>query len=95
MYCNYFLTLTKEAAGGFTLLVVPLSEGVSKRHMTVSGSTAAGTAFIDYDDVKVPVNMVVGEREKGLKYIMSNFNHEVNGLAKALFKLKFRTLTRK
>ena len=82
MYCNYFLTLTKEAAGGFTLLVVPLSEGVSKRHMTVSGSTAAGTAFIDYEDVKVPVNMVVGERGKGLKYIMSNFNHEASWPAK-------------
>ncbi|CAK7200188.1 hypothetical protein SEUCBS139899_002879 [Sporothrix eucalyptigena] len=77
MYCDYFLTLTKDAAGGFTLLVVPPSQGISKKHMTVSGSTAAGTAFIDYDDVHVSVNMVVGERGKGLKYIMSNFNHEV------------------
>ena len=80
MYADYFLTLTREPDGGFTLLVVQRTEGVSTKHMTMSGSTAAGTAFVDFDDVKVPLNMVVGERRKGLKYIMSNFNHEVMGV---------------
>lgn len=45
--------------------------------MTMTGSTTAGTAFIDLDDVIVPIDMVVGERGKGFKYVVSNFNHEV------------------
>ncbi|KAH6688501.1 acyl-CoA dehydrogenase [Plectosphaerella plurivora] len=76
MYSNYFLTLVRETTGDFTLLVIPRSEGLTTRHMTMSGSTAAGTAFVDLDEVRVPLDMVVGERGKGFKYIVSNFNHE-------------------
>jgi alkylation response protein AidB-like acyl-CoA dehydrogenase len=78
MYADYFLTLVKETTGEFTLLVIPRGEGLTTKHMTMSGSTAAGTAFVDMDDVKVSLDMIVGERGKGLKYIMSNFNHEVS-----------------
>lgn len=77
MYAQYFLTLVKEASGEFTLVVVPRTTGVSTRHMEMSGSTTAGTAFVEFDDVEVPLDMVVGERGKGFKYIVSNFNHEV------------------
>lgn len=77
MYAQYFLTLVKESSGEFTLLVVPRTKGVSTRHMEMSGSTTAGTAFVEFDDVEVPLDMVIGERGKGFKYIVSNFNHEV------------------
>lgn len=77
MYSNYFLALVKETTGDMTLLVIPRTEGLTTRHMTMSGSTAAGTAFVDLDNVRVPIDMVVGERGKGFKYIVSNFNHEV------------------
>ncbi|KAF7554454.1 hypothetical protein G7Z17_g2923 [Cylindrodendrum hubeiense] len=73
---DYFLTLVREETGNFTLLVIARTEGVSTKHMAMSGSTAAGTAFVDFDDVIVPLDMVVGERGNGLKYVMSNFNHE-------------------
>ncbi|KAG7128072.1 Acyl-CoA dehydrogenase apdG like protein [Verticillium longisporum] len=76
MYSNYFLALVKETTGDMTLLVIPRTEGLTTRHMTMSGSTAAGTAFVDLDDVRVPIDMVIGERGKGFKYIVSNFNHE-------------------
>lgn len=75
-YADYFLTLAKETDGKFTLVVVPRQEGLTTRHIAISGSTTAGTAFVDYDDVKVPLEMVVGERGKGFKYVVSNFNHE-------------------
>lgn len=79
-YADYFLTLVKEAADGkFTLVVVPrqaLAGHLTTRHIAISGSTTAGTAFVDYDDVKIPLDMVVGERGKGFKYVVSNFNHE-------------------
>ncbi|GAM89096.1 hypothetical protein ANO11243_071310 [Dothideomycetidae sp. 11243] len=76
MYSNYFLVLAKEANSSFTLLVVPRSKGVTTKHMTLSGSTTAGTAFLTFDDVEVPLKFVVGERGQGFKYIVSNFNHE-------------------
>ncbi|KAK4864776.1 hypothetical protein LT330_001399 [Penicillium expansum] len=76
MYAHYFVTLVKETTGEFTLLVIPRTEGVTTTHITLSGSTAAGTAFVDFENVQVPMDMVVGQRGQGLKYIMSNFNHE-------------------
>ncbi|KAK7706621.1 hypothetical protein SLS64_007452 [Diaporthe eres] len=76
MYAQYFLTLVKESSGEFTLVVVPRTKGVSTRHMEMSGSTTAGTAFVEFDDVEISLDMVVGERGKGFKYIVSNFNHE-------------------
>lgn len=77
MYADYFLTLVRESTGKFTLVIIPRTEGVTTRHMHMSGSTVAGTAFVELDDVHVPLDMVVGERRKGFKYIVSNFNHEV------------------
>ena len=76
MYAKFFLTLAREQSGGFTLIVVPRSNGVSTRHMTMSGSGAAGTAFVEFDQVEVSIQMIVGQRGNGLKYTMSNFNHE-------------------
>lgn len=77
MYAHYFVTLVREATGNFTLLVIPRIEGVTTKHISLSGSATAGTAFVDFENVQVPLDMVVGERGQGLKYIMSNFNHEV------------------
>jgi len=39
--------------------------------MLVSGST-----FIEFDDVKVPVENLLGKENQGFKIVMSNFNHE-------------------
>eukprot|EP00026_Physarum_polycephalum_P008923 Phypoly_transcript_09030.p1 GENE.Phypoly_transcript_09030~~Phypoly_transcript_09030.p1 ORF type:complete len:106 (+),score=13.34 Phypoly_transcript_09030:423-740(+) len=63
--------------GGISLLVIERSMlGVSTRHMQCSGMWASGTAYVTFEDVKVPVENLVGEENKGFKYIMFNFNHE-------------------
>lgn len=67
MYADYFLTLTKTSETDMTILLIPKSEGVSVRHMKMSGSGSAGTACIDFDDVLVPVKNVIGEVGKGFK----------------------------
>jgi alkylation response protein AidB-like acyl-CoA dehydrogenase len=41
-----------------------------------SYSAAAGTTIITFDSVKVPVKNLLGEENKGLHVILSNFNHE-------------------
>ena len=77
MYADYFLTLARTSGGDFTLFVVPRSENVSLRPIEMCGSSCAGTAFVEFDEVQVPVTLRVGEEGNGLSYIMSNFNHEV------------------
>ncbi|KAH8596971.1 acyl-CoA dehydrogenase [Bisporella sp. PMI_857] len=64
--------------GGLSMLVVPLlnTEGVSMRRIKVGGQTSAGTTFIELDDVKVPVENLIGVEGQGMKYVMQNFNHE-------------------
>ena len=63
---------------GLSILVVPLKgyPGVSMRRLKVGGQASAGTTFIELDDVKVPVENLIGEEGMGMKYIMTNFNHE-------------------
>lgn len=55
-------------AKGLSLLVVPLLDhpGVSMRRMKTSGSFASGTTFIELDDVKVPVENLIGQVRRTL-----------------------------
>lgn len=63
---------------GLSMLVVPLKgyPGVSMRRLKVGGQVSAGTTFIELDDVKVPVKNLIGQEGMGMRYIMTNFNHE-------------------
>lgn len=65
-------------ASGLSMLVVPLlnTEGVTMRRLKVQGQRAGGTTFIELDDVKVPVENLIGTEGQGMKYVMTNFNHE-------------------
>lgn len=65
-------------AAGLSLLVVPLLDypGVSMRKIKTSGQISSGTTFVELDEVKVPVENLVGKEGMGMKYIMTNFNHE-------------------
>ncbi len=64
--------------GGLSIIVVPLMNhsGVTMRRMQVGGQRSGGTTFIDLDDVKVPIEYLVGKENKGMSYVMQNFNHE-------------------
>ena len=50
-------------ASGLSLLVVPLLDypGVTMRRMKTSGGTTSGTTFIDLEDVKVPIENLIGQ----------------------------------
>lgn len=62
-----------KGGGGLTLLVVPLKgEGVDMRRLRVTGSKTGGTTFIELEDVKVPVENIIGEEGKGMFYVMNN-----------------------
>jgi len=66
---------------GISLLLIERDmEGVSTRHMKCMGVWASGTTYINFEDVKVPVENLIGKENKGWNYVMYNFNHERWGL---------------
>lgn len=67
-----------SGAAGLSIIVVPLKgqPGVTMRQLKVGGSLSAGTTYIELDDVKVPVENLIGKEGMGMRYIMTNFNHE-------------------
>jgi len=66
-----------EGMGGISLLLLERGmEGVTTRHMPCSGMWASGTSYVTFEDVRVPVENLIGEENKGFKCIMYNFNHE-------------------
>ena len=77
-YSTMAVRTSGPGPSGLSLLVVPLLDypGVTMRHMKVAGQLTGGTTFIELDDVKVPVENLIGEEGMGMKYIMTNFNHE-------------------
>ena len=75
MWCDYFVTGCRTEKG-FTVLLIPRQEGVETSLIKTAYSTAAGTAFVEFNNVKVPVENLVGPEDNGFQVIMSNFNHE-------------------
>lgn len=75
MFSDYFVTGCRTEKG-FSVLLIPRGEGVETTPIKTSYSTAAGTAFVQFENVKVPVQNLLGEEHKGFVVIMSNFNHE-------------------
>ncbi|XRB11950.1 Acyl-CoA dehydrogenase [Pseudoscourfieldia marina] len=79
MFADYFTTAVRTSGpgmGGITLLLIERSEGVSTRLIKSMYSSSAGTAYVLFDHVRVPVENVLGKVGQGFKCIMFNFNHE-------------------
>ncbi|KAF8318489.1 acyl-CoA dehydrogenase NM domain-like protein [Clavulina sp. PMI_390] len=74
-FSDYFTTGCRTD-GGFTVILIERSEGVETKQLKTSYSTVAGTAYVTFDNVKVPVENTVGEVDAGLLVMLSNFNHE-------------------
>ena len=77
-YCTMAVRTSGPGPAGLSLVVVALlgNPGVSMRRLKVSGNLTGGTTFIELSDVKVPVANLIGQEGQGMKYIMTNFNHE-------------------
>ena len=53
------------------MLLIPRTEGVTTTRMKMGGQHAAGTTFVEFDDVKVPVENLLGTEGGGFKIIMT------------------------
>jgi len=56
--------------------VIERGEGIETKQIKTSYSTTAGTAYITFDNVFVPEGNLLGQENKGLAVILSNFNQE-------------------
>jgi len=80
VFADYFTVAVRtggEGMGGVSLLLVEKKfPGVTTRQMQCSGVWPSGTTYITFEDVKVPVENLIGKENEGFKYVMYNFNHE-------------------
>ncbi|EMR67809.1 putative acyl- dehydrogenase protein [Eutypa lata UCREL1] len=84
VWCDYFTTAVRtggDGMNGISLLLIERSfGGVSTRRMDCQGVWSSGTTYITFEDVKVPVENLLGKENQGFKVIMTNFNHERMGI---------------
>eukprot|EP00924_Labyrinthula_sp_SR-Ha-C_P013002 maker-scaffold_12-snap-gene-6.44-mRNA-1 protein AED:0.00 eAED:0.00 QI:206/1/1/1/1/1/2/452/516 len=76
---QYFTTAVRtggEGMGGISLLLIERGPGVETKRIKTSYSTAAGTSYITFENVRVPAKNLIGMENGGFFLIMANFNHE-------------------
>jgi alkylation response protein AidB-like acyl-CoA dehydrogenase/predicted heme/steroid binding protein len=60
-----------------SLILVPTGlPGLTIRKIKTQGWWAGNTTYITFENVKVPKQNLIGQRGRGFRYIMENFNHE-------------------
>lgn len=80
---DYFSTAVRTGGkgwGGVSMLLVPRQEGVVTKHIPTAYSPCAGTAYVMFTNVKVPVENLIGKQNMGVLAIASNFNNERFGM---------------
>ncbi|KAL0077635.1 putative acyl-CoA dehydrogenase [Phycomyces blakesleeanus] len=84
VFADYFTVACRTGEPGFGGISFLLLErgmpGITTRQMNCSGVWPSGTAYITFEDVKVPKANLIGQENKGFKYIMYNFNSERLGI---------------
>ena len=80
VFADYFTTAVRTGGPGMKgvslLLIEKTMPGVTTRQMKCSGVWPSGTTYITFEDVKVPVENLIGKENRGFRYIMLNFNSE-------------------
>jgi alkylation response protein AidB-like acyl-CoA dehydrogenase len=84
IWSDYFTTAVRTGKPGMNgvsvLLIERSAGGVSTRKMDCQGVWSSGTTYVTFEDVKVPVENLIGKENQGFRVIMTNFNHERIGI---------------
>jgi acyl-CoA dehydrogenase len=82
---DYFTVAVRSGGPGIDGISVLLIEGdrpgFARTEMVKMGWWASDTAALYFDDVRVPVENLLGEENQGFRVIMRNFNSERLGMA--------------
>lgn len=89
MHANWVTTAVRtggQGSRGVSVLLIPTdSEGFSRTLITKKqGWWASDTATLYFDNVRVPVDNLLGEENSGFKVIMNNFNSERMAMSVAM-----------
>ena len=81
VFADWFVTLVRtgpvgSGVAGLSLLLIERTEGLETKPIKTSYSASAGTAYVTYENVMVPVSNLLGYEGEGFKLVMHNFNHE-------------------
>ena len=80
IFSDYFCLAARTGAVGAEglsfLLVDRHLPGIECRKIEIGAGKLSATTYITFEDVKVPVDHLIGNEGGGFKFIMSNFNHE-------------------
>jgi hypothetical protein len=78
----------RTSPNALSVLLVPLSSpGVLRHRILTSGCRASGTALITLNNVRVPVENLLGKEGDGFKLVMANFNYERLNLSVTALRL--------
>mmetsp|Transcript_28743 Transcript_28743/g.92350 ORF Transcript_28743/g.92350 Transcript_28743/m.92350 type:complete len:520 (+) Transcript_28743:81-1640(+) len=79
-YADYFVTAVRTGRTGtpkdLSMLLIERGPGLETKQIKTTYSTCCGTAMVIMNNVKVPVENLMGKEGSGFKQIMYNFNHE-------------------
>lgn len=70
IWSDYFTTAVRTGGpgmNGVSLLLIERGEGVSTRRMDCQGVWSSGTTYITFEDVKVPVENLLGKQNQGFR----------------------------
>ncbi|SPO28124.1 related to acyl-CoA dehydrogenase [Ustilago trichophora] len=81
IYADWFTTAVRTSgkpgeSAGISLLLIERGPGVTTKQMKMLPGGASGTTIVEFDDVKVPAENLIGKEGEGLKLVFFNFNHE-------------------
>ncbi|GAN04906.1 acyl-CoA dehydrogenase-like protein [Mucor ambiguus] len=74
-FSDYF-TVAATTEKGITVFFVERDDNIETKQIKTSYSPSAGTAYITFENVKVPAENIIGKEGEGFKVIMFNFSHE-------------------
>jgi alkylation response protein AidB-like acyl-CoA dehydrogenase/predicted heme/steroid binding protein len=79
IWSDYFTTAVRTGGpgmNGVSLLLIERSKGVSTRRMDCQGVWSSGTTYITFEDVKVPVENLLGKKDQGFRGTLNNPGYE-------------------
>jgi alkylation response protein AidB-like acyl-CoA dehydrogenase len=84
LWADFFTTAVRTGGEGMegisVLLIERTMPGVAVRKIHTQGMRVSGSSYITFEDVKVPVENLIGKENQGFKTIVTNFNHERLGI---------------
>lgn len=68
-WADYF-SVAVRTDKGISMLLIERGEGVETKPIKTSYSASAGTAYVTFDNVKVPVENLLGKENKGFMVVL-------------------------